>query len=82
VEANALISNCIRALPTRVGLSTYRKGLHAPRSPCPRAWDRLAVGVGHVLVDAPDDLKGDMLIAGKQVELVLLTQRELAQPGI
>lgn len=41
------------------------------------------VGISHVLGDAPDDLKGDMLITGKQVELlVLLTQRELAQPGI
>jgi len=42
-----------------------------------RGW--FAVGVGHVLVDAPDDLQGDMLIAGKQFEwLLLLTPREQA----
>ena len=27
----------------------------------------IAVGVNHVLIDAPRDLKGDVLLAGKQV---------------
>ena len=37
----------------------------------------IAVGVDDVLVDAPGDLEGDVLVAGKQVEyLVLLERRE------
>ena len=36
-----------------------------------------SVGVDDVLVDTPGDLKGDVLVAGKQVEyLVLLTRGE------
>lgn len=54
-----------------VGFGTHQR--------LPRARGGLAVGVGHVLVDAPDGLKGDILIAGKQVELLLLlTLREQA----
>ena len=37
----------------------------------------IAVGIDDVLVDAPGDLEGDVLVAGKQVEdPVLLTWRE------
>ena len=37
----------------------------------------IAVGVDDVLVDAPGDLEGDVLVAGKQVEyLVLLAKGE------
>ena len=37
----------------------------------------IAVGIDDVLVDAPGDLEGDVLVAGKQVEyLVLLERRE------
>ena len=36
-----------------------------------------AVGINDVLIDAPRGLKGDVLLAGKQVDyLVLLTKRE------
>ena len=36
-----------------------------------------AVGINDVLIDAPRGLKGDVLLAGKQVEyLVLLTRGE------
>ena len=31
-----------------------------------------AVGINDVLIDAPGDLKGDVLVAGKQVEYLVL----------
>ena len=42
-----------------------------------------AVGVDDVLVGAPSDLEGDVLLTGKQVEdLVLLAWREQAGSGV
>ena len=42
-----------------------------------------AVGINNVLVDAPSDLKGDVAIAGEQVEdLMLLAWREQARSGV
>ena len=35
----------------------------------------IAVGADDVLVDAPGDLEGDVLVAGKQVEYLVLLER-------
>ena len=64
---------CEGARHTRVAETVYF-GLHQGLT---ADFIGIAVGVDNTLVDAPRDLKGDVLVAGKQVEdLVLLTRRE------
>ena len=67
------VMSSVRLLGTRVDVSVdfgLHQGLTAD-------FIGIAVGVDNTLVDAPRDLKGDVLVAGKQVEyLVLLAKGE------
>ena len=74
------VMSSVRPLGTRVEVSVL---ISASIRALPTSVSGRAVGVDDVLVDAPCDFEGDVVIAGEQVEdLVLLAWREQARSGV